>query len=125
MAVTWHGMDELQRNLDTLARDIATETRPIAEQHAQAAADQIRARYPVVKGRLRAGVQVHAHTGGPFGVRYQVISTAPYASYYEYGTSRQPAGKVFVPIAIKERRAMRSDIGEVLESYGATVRGDV
>ena len=99
---------------------IADAARPIIDQHAQAAYDQIKAGYPVVTGKLRDGLKIIRDSSkGPLHPSVKVANFVVYAKIFEAGGATtagpKPAGRVFVPISVRERRAMRNEIVELLE----------
>ena len=98
---------------------IADAARPIIEGHARQAYEEIRATYPVVTGRLRDGLTIRDTSKGPLHPSMTVENAVPYAKIFEAGGATtagpKPAGRVFVPISVRERRAMRRDVVELLE----------
>lgn len=118
--VTWIGLDPLLASLTALPRDLAKQSETIMLAAANDAAKKIQARYPVVTGRLRDGVKVVNRSTELKG-HAMVTSTAPYAGAFEYGVGRRPAGKVFVPTVIVERREAVRQVADAMTAQGATV----
>ena len=98
---------------------IADAARPIIERHAQQAYEQIRAGYPVVSGTLRDGLTIRDTSKGPLHPSMTVENDVYYAKIFEAGGATtagpKPAGRVFIPISVRERRAMRAEVVELLE----------
>jgi len=146
MPITLHGMSELKDALRNLPVELRDDAQGIVESHADAAAAAVRAAYPVGPsrffkklayrypgGNLKKGVTVDKAAGSPFGTIVRVKSTAKHAWLFENGSElrhtdaginrgRMPAGKVMVPIVIRERRAMYDDLAAMIEQHGLTVR---
>ena len=98
---------------------IADQARPIIERHARQAFTDIYAGYPVVTGRLRAGLTIRDTSKGPLHPSMTVENEVYYAKIFEAGgmttAGPKPAGRVFIPITVRERRAMRAEVVELLE----------
>ncbi len=99
---------------------IAEAARPIIERHARQAYEQIRAGYPVVTGRLRDGLTIRDTSTGALHPSMTIENDVYYAKIFEAGgmttAGPKPAGGVFVPISVRERRAMRAAVVALLES---------
>lgn len=118
------GIDELLAELARLAPDLAAEAAPLQLSTAEATADELRAAYPVVTGRLRASVQVEREGSiSPARVFTRIAVTAPYAEFFEFGTSRLPPRPTFIPVTNDGRRAFRDAVVARVESRGLTVTG--
>lgn len=140
------GIADLSAALRALPAELRDEAAPIVEDAVDRAAAAVRAGYPVgptkkVKGRMRpggtlkAGVSVESVTGpSNFGTAVVLKSAAKHAWLFENGTElretklgwkrgRMPAGKVFIPIVIRERGKMREALIAFVRARGFTVRG--
>jgi len=118
------GVTELQRELATLTPDLAeaaaAQQRTIGEQ----AAENIRARLPVVTGRLRASVIVQREPGRtPGRVFTRIAVTAPYAEHVEFGTSRVAPRPVFAPGTRRAKDAFAKAVIEEVRATGLKVTG--
>lgn len=119
------GIDELLAELGTLAPDLAAEAGPLELQIAEQTAEAVRAAYPVVSGGLRGSVQVmRGDSTSPARVFAQVVVTAPYAEFYEFGTSRTPPAPTFVPITRRGRETFVSAVVARVKAKGLTVTGN-
>lgn len=137
VGVKWSGLDELTRDLTQLTPAVVEQADGIVNAHAHKAADAIVSAYPERTGKLRQGVTVRETSSKgrrPDTPRYTVANSAPLAHIFEYGTQARhteigadrgvmPAGKIFIPFAIRERGAMLNDLRELLRAQGATVTG--
>lgn len=98
---------------------LAEAARPIIERHAQQAFDDIKAGYPVVSGTLRDGLYLKDTNKGPLHPSVTVGNDVFYAKIFEAGgmttAGPQPAGRVFIPISVRERRAMRGEVFDLIE----------
>lgn len=132
------GLTELANQLEALPTDLQREARAITLQRARAAMEQIRARYPARTGdgpkSLRNRLKINTEES-TFAASAIVVNTLPLAALFEFGTQARhkalgastgamPAGHVFIPITVKERRAMyNDDFRALLEKAGLTVEG--
>lgn len=134
MAVKWSGLLELERDLSALPATVTADTGPLVEKAATGAASDIRAQYPARTGKLRDGVKVKQTSRDPTRIRWTVSNRSKLATIFEYGTAARqtalgadrgsmPAGKVFIPNAIRQRKLMYEQIRDVLRGQGATVTG--
>lgn len=121
--VTWVGLDGLLASLTALPRDLAKSSETIVLAAANDAANKIRAAYPFKSGRLRDGVKV-VNRSTELKAHATVASTAPYAGAFEYGVGGRPAGKVFVPIMLVERRESVRKVADAMTEQGATVTAE-
>jgi hypothetical protein len=90
------------------------------------AADEIRSAYPRAEtGNLKAGVVVRQDTEqtDPAVASSVVVSSAPHAHLYEYGTRVARANPTFWPITARLGRVMNNDVAAVLRSRGYQVTG--
>jgi hypothetical protein len=140
------GIRELEAALRALPIELRDEAAGVVQAHASAAEGAIRAAYPIGParyfkkldyryggGELRKGLQSASETSR-FGTRIRLKNTAKHAWIFENGTElrhtdlgrnrgRMPAGKVFIPIVIRERRAMVDDLVAIVERAGLRVHG--
>jgi hypothetical protein len=138
------GLDPWLEALRQLPGELRDEARTIVHDTATHAADEMRAAYPEgPRGRLKRGVKVALHEGNEFGAGAAVKNTAPHAFIFEQGTQARyvstlplgraknfgyrrgamPPGRVFIPIAIRRRRAMYQALVEVVRRNGFEVTG--
>jgi hypothetical protein len=110
----------LAASLTALPRDLAKQSETIMLAAANDAATKIRARYPVVTGTLRDSVTVVNRSTELKG-HAMVTARAAYAGAFEYGVGPRPAGKVFVPTVIVERRESVRQVADAMTAQGATV----
>lgn len=127
MGATWHGLDAFTQQLQTLPTDLTTAAQPIVQQSAEEAGDVMRARYPVVTGRLRDSVVVRelARKRTETNVSWLVANTAPYAHFVEYGTRSTPPRPVFIATRNQKRRDMYAALKAMLPRFNLKARGDV
>jgi hypothetical protein len=127
------GVDELTAALQRVPGELREDTAPEVEAAAVEAETAIRAAYPVRTGALKAGLRHEVETTA-YGTRARLVNDAPHAAIWEYGTEirhtdlgqnrgRMPAGMVFVPAVVRERRAMVKDLIQVVERAGFKVHG--
>lgn len=118
------GVDELLAELERLAPDFVAETRPLQESTAEETADALRAAYPVRTGQLRASVQVQRESSqSPARLFTRVAVTAPYAEFYEFGTSRTAPNPTFTPITNRGRRNFLEAVIARVRARGLQVSG--
>jgi len=116
--VTWYGLDLYRRALLGWPIEVANEARVIIEREAQAAYDEMRSPapvgYPVKSGELRNGLTLTDTSPSALHPRWTLQNETYYAKIFEAGgaTTAGPKspGRVFVPISIRRRRAMRDAI---------------
>ena len=115
---TWRGMDAYRQSLLGWPAEVADQARPILEGHAHAAYAQIYAGYPVVTGRLRAGLTLADTSPSALHPRWTLENAVYYAKIFEAGgatlAGAKPQGKVFVPIVVRERREARTEVVDML-----------
>jgi hypothetical protein len=126
-----NGLDELLT--PERVRELRDDTAPLVEAAAVEAEAAIRAAYPKHTGNLKDGLRHRIETTA-YRTRARLENIAPHAAIYEFGTEirhtdlgqnrgRMPAGKIFIPTAIRERRDMKADVIEIVERAGFTVHG--
>lgn len=133
--IVWAGLDELKAQLRALPAALAGEASGIVTSAATSAAEQIRSAYPARTGTLKDHVFVSTADPGPYGAGAVVKNTAKHAWIFENGTQARhtalganrgsmPPGHVFLPIVIRQRRAMYVQLKALLERHGALVSGE-
>jgi len=136
--LTFEGLEALKANLRELPAVLAEEGGQIVRAHAEAAERAVVAAYPEVTGNLKGHVVLEEGTkASQFGASLVLKSTAKHAYLFEVGTAARqtdlgydrgavekavPPGRVFVPIVIRERRAMEEELAELVERQGLEVR---
>lgn len=133
--IVWDGLDELRAELRKLPAELADEASGIVLQHADGAAQEIKAAYPSRTGNLRNGMAVIRSAAGRFGVGAIVRNRAPHAWIFENGTQARhasiganrgsmPPGHVFIPRVIKWRHRMYGALKAMLVRHGLVVSGE-
>ena len=129
------GFEEMKAQFRALTPELAEQAGPIVLAHAQAAAAAIVEAYPPGElGDLKNGVKVDQVQVSGVGAVARVRSTSKLAYIFENGTQARhtetganrgamPPGHVFVPIVVRERRAMNEDLIGLVQSEGLTVTG--
>lgn len=131
--IEYTGLTELKAALRSLPADLARLGNVIVSAHTQAAYDSIRALYPEVTGTLKQRMRIDIEQSA-FGTIGRVRSTAPHAWLYENGSqTRQtalgynrgamPPNNVFIPEAIRKRRAMVQQLIQLVNDQGLQVTG--
>ena len=118
------GFDTLNAGFRALPSDLKRESDPILGGRARRAQAALQAAYPEITGGLRAGVRVVERAARGVASLFTLVSGAPYAHIYEFGSYRQPPRATFLPISETERRESVVDVSAMVESHGLTVRGD-
>lgn len=141
--IVWNGLEELRAQLRNLPADCAEEASGIVDEAAREAQATIEAGYPVVSGRLRAGLRVtHVHEG-KYAAGAVLKNTAKHAWLYDNGSEarhyvsgggarhatgkmwgRRPPTHLFVRTVIRARRRMYEKLKGLLTRKGFTVSGD-
>jgi len=127
------GLAELREALKALPAELVGEASAIVHAHADAAAHEIGAGYPVKSGNLRAHLRVEFGNDA-VSATARVRNTARHAYLFETGTKARrwkngkntgamPAGRVFIPIAIQRRRIMLSALIDLVTRAGLHVSG--
>ena len=132
------GLPEIYAALRTLTPAAAAEAAALLETRATAAAEHIRDAYPqagsvyvgkrgrryVRKGGLAAKVRVDQKETSRAGASIRIVSAAPHAHLYEFGTARGGrAHPTFVPEVQRARKLVLADQVVLLERQGFTVSG--
>ena len=122
------GLRELKADLRRLPAELRDEGRAIVVDAANAAADELRSKYPEgPTGNLRRGVRVvQATEQTKFGIAMKVKSVAPHAIIYERGSELRryrgaSRGKMrpthlFARTLSKHRREMYERLAELVRS---------
>ena len=119
------GAEELLAELTALAPDLAAEARTLEQAITEQTAEDLRAAYPVVTGELAGSVQVVPdRSRSPVRVFTQVVVTAPYAEFYEFGTVRTVPHPTFVPTTNRGRRAFLTAVIARVQRHGLRVDGE-
>jgi Bacteriophage HK97-gp10, putative tail-component len=117
------GFSELRAELVALPDAVNRDAAPILIRFARAAEAQVVAAYPSITGQLRAGVRVVERTARGLATLYTLVTSAPYAHIFEFGSYRQRPRATFLPITERERRAGVVAVAAMVESKGLVVRG--
>lgn len=131
---TWRGLEELKAQLRALPAELVVEGGHIVEGRGNGAAATIKAGYPDRTGDLRDKLEV-AYTVSRFGARSIVRNTSKHALEFENGSEvrhtaiganrgRMPPNHLFTQTIIRARRAMYSDLADLLERKGLRVTGN-
>ena len=127
------GLDDLKAELPRAPGALREESAPRVEAAATNAEATIGAAYPERTGALKAGLRHGVETTAA-GTRAWLVNISTHAAIWEYGTEirhtslgqnrgRMPAGKVFVPAVVRERREMVKDVIAIVERAGFKVHG--
>jgi hypothetical protein len=103
----------LQRNADTVLLRAARQSEA-----------RVREAYPVVTGALRAGVKIVERVSRRVATYYTLVSSAPHAHLYEFGTARQAPRATFLPITERDRLAAVIAVADLVRAEGIQVGGD-
>jgi hypothetical protein len=127
------GLEELRAALRSLPDDLADEAGAIVQAHAEEAARQMDAKYAEHEwtGKLRNSLSVSGE-GQRYGARWVVKNSDRKAWWAENGTQIRKTSKgvnrgamppihAFVPIAIRQRRAMVEGLKSVVRRAGFVV----
>lgn len=117
------GLDELKAYFAQFAAKLQHDADPILLRAARRSEAQLLEAYPVVTGALRAGVKIVERVNRRRVTFYTLVSSAPHAHLYEFGTVRQPARATFLPITERDRRAATVAIADLVRAEGLAVTG--
>jgi len=134
VTLTFHGLQELKADLRQLPAALTGEAIHLVQAEGNAAAFAIRGAYPEVTGHLRQGVGVEPIQRTQFFAGVRVVSRAPHAHLYEYGTQvrhtalganrgASPPHPVFVPRMIQARARMYAGLADLLVRHGLRAIG--
>jgi hypothetical protein len=118
------GFDDLIRDLTALPATLNHGADPILLRYARQAEAQLVAAYPVVTGALRGGVKIVERTARGVATLYTLVSSAPHAHLFEFGTARTTPRATFLPITERDRRAATAAVSDLVRDQGLTVHGD-
>lgn len=118
------GFDELKAYFAEFAAKLQHDADPILVRAARASEARLLEAYPVVTGALRAGVKIVERVSRRGVTFYTLMSSAPHAHLYEFGTVKQPARATFLPITERDRRAATVAIANLVRAEGLAVTGD-
>lgn len=118
------GFKELRRELATIATDLRDDSDPILFARARRSQAALASAYPAITGRLRAGVRIIRRVPRGIAAFYQLVSDAPYAHIFEFGSRRQRPRPTFLPISEADRRAAVVQVAEQVTDAGFVVRGE-
>jgi hypothetical protein len=135
MALQLKGLDELREALKALPGELTREAGTIVLTAANATAQQVVAAYPTgPTGALKRGVGVETRSDAVSAVAI-VRNKARHAYIFERGTGPRrwkkngkntgsmPEGRVFIPIAMEQRRRMVAALIDLVERAGLKVSG--
>lgn len=117
------GFKELRDELAALPQAAKRDSTPILLRYARAAQAELRAQYPSVTGELRAGVRIVERAARGVATLYTLVTSAPYAHIFEFGSARQRPRATFLPISERTRRASVESVADMVEAKGLVVRG--
>lgn len=140
IALSIIGISELKADLANLPVELRGEARNLIEAEANAAAYSIRQQYPIGEtGNLVKGVEVRPLADNANVTGFRVLSLAPHAWWYEYGTAIRKTKRtnaergrmgpprfptfVFIRAMLKARAAMENGLREFLVRHGLKVSG--
>jgi hypothetical protein len=118
------GFDDLKRELAALPVKLQHDADPILLRSARQSEAQLTAAYPVVTGALRAGVKIVERVARGVATLYTLVSSAPHAHLYEFGTAHTAPRATFLPITERDRRAATVAVAELVRAEGLQVSGD-
>ena len=135
IAIHWtlDGADEWIMSANALPDELTAYARTLVVTEAQAAAADIRARYPM---HIADGVGVEPTSTGPYEAGQRVVSRSPLASIWENGSAIRHTARgynrgamprlpqhVFFPRMIQARVNIDARLRDLLTSAGMTVIG--
>jgi hypothetical protein len=128
MPVRWDGMDDYRELLTGWPLQAAIDARAQVERSADAAFSTIRSGYPVVTGRLKAGLQIRDVTDDAMHPRIELRNDVVYARVWESGGNStagvHKAGKLFVPTMQRQRKVLNRELIDIIKTGAETVTGD-
>jgi len=117
------GFKELRAELAALPESAKRDSAPILLSRARKAQADVVAAYPSVTGTLRAGVRVVERVARGVATLYTLVTSAPYAHIFEFGSFRQRPRATFLPISERARRDAVVAVAQMVEAKGLVVRG--
>lgn len=130
VSVQWSGLDAFLKDLHAIPRDLQRDGFAIVREETEGAAAEIAQHYPKKTGALQRRVKTQFPSSTILiGL---VISGAPHAQFYEFGTKKRtnaaganrgamPATPVTVPIARQRRARMSRRLVDLLRHNGFEV----
>jgi len=148
--INFDGMNELRDGLSRLPQELAAKAAQVVETSAEQAGQSIRSSYPIRQTNLHPGPHrkspwyppgnLHnrvtvSNQSSAVSARYAVKSAAPHAHWFENGTGRRstqsganrgsmpaaPISERMIPIVIRVRSRMVSQLIEIVKAAGFTV----
>ena len=140
MSLVFEGLEQLRKDLLNLPTELQAEAGHIVEAHANAAAARIKSVYADhwLTGELTKKVTVDFDLTTGVAASAVIKNTSRLAYIFENGsearhyithngvqhlTGKMPAGNVFIPRVMQERRNMYQDIAAMVAAKGLTVTG--
>jgi hypothetical protein len=125
MSIRWEGLTDYKVDLTSWPPAAAAAAGKAIERHANQAFQTIYSNYPVITGRLRAGLQKANKSTDPMHPVWQLRNDVVYARAWETGgmsiVGPLKAGKLFIPTMQRERRWLQEDLIAILETGAARV----
>jgi len=120
MPLRWEGLDEYAHQLDAWPMQAAMDAQIQVERSAEKAFQTIQSGYPVVTGRLRAGLEMRDVTTDALHPRIELRNDVVYARVWESGGNSTAGvhkpGKLFVPTMIRERKVLNKELVEIIKT---------
>ena len=120
MGIRWEGLHEYEDQLTAWPAQAAQAAYTQVERSADRAFAIIQAGYPVVTGRLKAGLQERDVTTDALHPRYELRNDVVYARVWESGGNTTAGvhkpGKLFVPTMQRERRALNQELIDIIHT---------
>ena len=127
------GLDTLRADLRALPPTLAGEGGRIVEAATNAAVGQMKRGYPRRSGELADGLQWDVSRSA-FGATGTIRNRSKLAWIFDKGTKarhtglgvnrgQMPAGRVFVPAMVENRRRMYAQLADLVRRAGLTVTG--
>jgi hypothetical protein len=126
-------LDEWRENLLKEPAALSGGSSPIVQRHAEAAKDELVAVYPLgpvrknhpPPGNLKKGVRVRKGATKDGKAATTLVSGAPHAHLYEFGTHVARPHPRFLPISQKHARLMQAELTAFVEAVNYRVTGAV
>lgn len=130
-SIQMEGLTELREALKQLPADLTQEAAVIVWAHAEAAKQEIQAKYPVNTGNLAGSMTIDRRTA-VYTASALLKNRARHAYIYEHGSEmrytdtgvsrgKMPPGRVFIPIAIRHRTIMTHALIDLVRRAGFQV----
>jgi hypothetical protein len=125
MPLRWEGLDDYADQLTAWPMEAAMDAQAKVERSADAAFQTIQSGYPVVTGRLRAGLELRNVTVDALHPRMELRNDVVYARVWESGGNTTAGvhkpGKLFVPTMQRERRTLNKELIDIIKTGAETV----